>query len=432
MFRSSRKEKKGKGSWFLNLSKSKRIIIISALVILVGFVGGGVIYASRLSNLDIMFPGVDFPDDGHDDDPSIIDVRDAFNNLEDRFLNILLVGFDTDEDRADKNDPLRADTLMLLTINTVTNKIDLLSIPRDSLVPIYKRGGGRDKINSAYGYGWKYGGAPKDDLEARHRMGMEYQVQTVSREVLGGIPIHYYVTIDMQGVIDVVNIMGGVWYDIEKRVYHNTGRILFEPGYQHLDGKKFLYFVRSRQWSDGDIQRVRNQQDILIAAFDQFKKADKLINAPQVYASVRDNVDTNLTMEQILSLTWFGIQHVDKENISQHVMPTSFAWGRLQESWTKSYSYLLINQQKRVDLIYEIWGVRVEQKSNGVLYPPLPNEDPSDDSDHPFPGLDDGENPDPGGETPGPGENDPDPGEPGGDTGSGDSGEDPPGIGGDE
>lgn len=412
-------------TWFLGLSKTKKLVYILVLVLLVTGTGASAWFFGRISDMDRMFPGIDFEDPN--DDPDIKDVRDAFNN---KTLNILLMGYDSNEARVELDRDYRADTLMVGAINLETGKIDIISIPRDTLVPIYNRGGGKDKVNSAYSYGYYYGGAPSNDQEARHQMGIKYQIETVSI-ALKGIPIHYYVAVDMDAVVEIVDIMGGVWYDIDHTVYHNSGRVIAEPGYQKLSGKKFLEFIRSRQYRDGDLQRVRNQQEVLIAAFDQFKKANKLINAPQVMMSVRNNVETNLSVEQIMSLAWFGTQKVDTKNISNHTLQTSFAYGRLQESWTRSYSYLIINQQKRAELIYDIWGIQVSVDPTDTVYPPLSDEEPGEDSDEdPWIPVDGGQDPgdgdkpdegqipdpaDPGQSGPGeePGDDpDPDPGDP--------------------
>jgi len=365
-------------------SRATKTIFITAAIIFLVLAGAGVLYASRIADVDQMFKDIIFNPD-EIEDPEITDVREAFPE---KTINILLMGFDRNEARDEKYTFFRADTLMLASINLESGNVDIVSIPRDTLVPIYKRGGGMDKINSAFGYGWRYGGASANDSEARHRIGMKYQIETVSM-ALKGIPVHYYITIDMEGVVDVVNILGGVWYDVEKRVYHKDGRILLDPGYQKLNGRKFLDFVRGRRYSTGDIQRVKNQQSVLIAAFEQFKQADKLVKAPQVLASVNKNLETDLTLEQIMSLTYFASQNIDKSKITSHVLETYFAWGRLEESWTKSYSYLIVNQKKRVELIYEIWGVKVKADPTDKLLPPLPHEsEPPVESDQgPSPGM---------------------------------------------
>src|SRR5690606_39000503 len=139
-------------------------------------------------------------------------------------------------------------------------------------------------------------------------------------------------SVDMEVVREVVDILGGVWYNVEQPVYNNRGTLWLKAGYQHLDGDKFLKYVRGRNYSDGDITRIKNQQYILLAAFDQLKKANKIIRLPQVYASVRKNVETNLSTEQILSLAWFASQNIDKSDIGTHVLKTTYAFGRLLES----------------------------------------------------------------------------------------------------
>lgn len=402
------------------MSPAKRVVLISALVLVLTVSSAGAWYLTRLGNVENMFP--DLPA-GEDTDPDIKSVREAFDN---KTLNILLLGFDRNEERGEKYEVFRPDTIMVVSIDLETGKTDLVSIPRDTLVPIYNRRGGKDKINSAYSYGWKYGGAPADDREERHRLGMKYQVETVSI-ALKGIPVHYYVSVDMEVVREVVDILGGVWYNVEQPVYNNRGTLWLKAGYQHLDGDKFLKYVRGRNYSDGDITRIKNQQNILLAAFDQLKKANKIIRLPQVYASVRKNVETNLSTEQILSLAWFASQNIDKSDIGTHVLKTSYAYGRLSESWTQSYSYLILDQKARAKLIKEIWGIEVGVDPTDELFPPLPAEDPSDDSN--WPPADPGEYGEPGQETGDPAEGEPaeeeDPAEPGGsgEPGPGDTGE---------
>ena len=405
--------------WFRNLSKVKKIALFTALFFVITTGGVSAWFFGRITDVGQMFPGVDFDDPNHDD-PDIKDVRDAFDN---RTLNILLMGFDRNAARDEIYAVYRPDTLMLAAINLETSKIDIISIPRDTLVPIYNRRGGKDKINHAYYYGWRYGGAPSSDPEGRHQLGIQSQIETVSL-ALKGIPIHYYVSIDMDGVVEVVNIMGGVWYEVEERVYHNYGHVIAEPGYQKLDGQKFLQFVRSREWAQGDYQRAQNQQAIMVAAFDQFKKANKLIHAPQVLLTMNNSIDTNLTMEQILSLAWFGTQKVDTENISNHVLEGEFAYGRLHDGQRSTNIYYLIDQQKRVELIQAVWGITVTADAPDVLLPRLSPDDDlaSDDGSPDYDEAPSDSKPDPG---PGNGQDPPDNEPPGDEPPDGQEPEDP-------
>lgn len=423
-------------AWLLSLSMTKKVLLASALSLLVLGTGFSAWYFIRLSNTDLLRPDIDFPA-GNNADPDVKDVREAFDK---NIINFALLGFDRNEERDAEYEYYRPDTIMIVSINLETAKVDLVSIPRDTLVTIYDENGKgilRDKVNSAYGHGWE--GADSEDLAEKHRLGMAYQIETISM-ALKGVPIHYFGTIDMDGVMEAVDILGGVWYDVEKRVYHKTGRVIAEPGYQLLKGKKFMDLLRNRQYSSGDLQRIENQQAILLAAFDQFKQAGKLVHAPQIYMAMKDKIGTNLTFDQIMSLAFFAAKNISMDKFSTHVLETNYAHGRLEESWEISYDYLIIKQKKRAQLIFDVWGIEVKPDPTDVIFPSLDPEPGWDESSHQsgwdenshrpgdgsVPGEtepgDGGEDPAPIPEEPGDGSTDPipEPGSETGDSGSGD------------
>ncbi|MCK4323895.1 MAG: LCP family protein, partial [Armatimonadetes bacterium] len=163
-------------------------------------------------------------------------------------LNVLLLGCD------DVEDVRRADTIMVLFLNPRLKRAALLSIPRDSRVHI--PGHGLDRINHAYAFG-----------EA------ELAQQTVEQFL--GITVDYYAQVGFDAFVEAVDELGGV--DIEvpdpfgrgkgmvKHTYYDS--INLKPGYQHLDGKQALQFVRYR--NDSDIERGKRQQQLLRALVDQ-------------------------------------------------------------------------------------------------------------------------------------------------------------------
>ncbi len=163
-------------------------------------------------------------------------------------INVLLLGAD------DVDNIGRSDTIMVLSLNPRLRRVALLSIPRDSRV--YVPGHGLDKINSAYAHG-----------------GVELAQETV--EEFLGLHIDYYAQIGFDAFVEVVDELGGV--DIEvpdpfgrgkgmvKHTYYDS--INLKPGYQHLDGKQALQFVRYR--NDSDIERAKRQQQLLRALVDQ-------------------------------------------------------------------------------------------------------------------------------------------------------------------
>jgi LCP family protein required for cell wall assembly len=165
----------------------------------------------------------------------------------------MVIGYD--HRAGDGDAPSRSDTMMLIRADPVTKTISLLSFPRDLIVPIYcgKNGGaavpyGSGRINSAYS-----------------ACGLTGSLETVRH--LTGLPINYLISVNFLGFIGVVNKLGGVWVDIDRRYYNrNTGsgesnyaNIDLQPGYQHMTGKKALDFVRFRH-TDSDLFRLARQQ----------------------------------------------------------------------------------------------------------------------------------------------------------------------------
>jgi LCP family protein required for cell wall assembly len=179
----------------------------------------------------------------------------------------------------------RSDTMMLIRADPVTNTISLLSFPRDLQVPIYcpAKGGGPDvgygtgRINSAYA-----------------SCGLGGALETVRH--LTNLPINYLIPINFLGFIGVVNKLGGVWLDVDRRYYNkNVGtsstdfaNINLLPGYQHLTGKQALDFVRFRH-TDSDLYRLARQQLFVGAARQQVAKSLGLSTVLGIVNTVTQN-----------------------------------------------------------------------------------------------------------------------------------------------
>jgi len=146
-------------------------------------------------------------------------------------VNILLTGIDYAPEREGRND-FRTDTIMLFSVDFSTGRVDILSVPRDSYADIAYTDT-KWKINGAY---MSAGGADGK--------GYECLMQTVS-DTIGGIPVDYYVAVKMEAVKDIVDILGGVWYDVDYEINMN-GRHL-DKGYQLMDGQDVLDYCRARK-----------------------------------------------------------------------------------------------------------------------------------------------------------------------------------------
>ncbi|HOP68388.1 MAG TPA: LCP family protein [Bacillota bacterium] len=363
-------------------------------------------------------------------------VEGSEQSFDREIINIVLLGFDRDEARDRIYTIYRPDTIMIASLNLRETKVSVVNIPRDSYVPIHGRDF-YDKINHSYAHGYNLRG-----VEDRHKSGLETTLRTIE-DFLGGIPIHYYITIDMDGVVEVIDKVGGIEYDVDVTVRNESGRVLLNKGPQLLDGEKFLHYVRYRGVG-GDTGRVSRQQKILIAAFSQLKEKGKLKDLPQIYKSLTENVETNLTLTQITALAVFGLK-VDPEDINTYIFSGT---NQFAPRGDQDISYLVIDERARVELIKEVFGITVEQRPQITLpgprkrektqeegeqeiEEPAPVEQPSEEEppgegEEEPPGEEPppGEEEQPGAEEPGPGGEDPG-SQPGGgeDSGGGQGGE---------
>ncbi len=298
------------------------------------------------------------------------------NCFDHKLINLALLGFDRNAARDKHYRLYRPDTIMLVSINLPKSSVALISIPRDSYVQINGTGG-YDKINHAYMYGHDRAG-----VEEPHHSGMETVLKTIEG-FLGGIPVHYYVSLDMDGVAEIIEHLGGFYYDVDVdvRSQMGKGRLLLEKGYQHLNGAKFLYYVRDRA-TGGDLGRTQRQQKILIEAFRQLRRQGRLRELPGIYRALTENVETNLSLRQLASLALYG------SRVEPDTIKTYFVSGEMQYAPRGSIdalNYWVIDEEARVNLIKEIFGIRVALRPQMELPGPRKPEAAPAETEEPLP-----------------------------------------------
>lgn len=194
-------------------------------------------------------------------------------------INVLLLGTDEgDSEDFDKDIPKRTDAMLLVSFDPDKNRVSILSLPRDTRVEIPGRRG-YDKINAAYAYG-----------------GVKLAKRTVSN--LLQVPIDYYMQVDWQGFIKVVDMLGGVDLDVEKNMDYEDPyadlEIHLKKGYQHLDGNKAGQYVRFRHDEMGDIGRAERQQKFLKALSKQAFTVGNMVKMPVIISTATDYVHTDM------------------------------------------------------------------------------------------------------------------------------------------
>jgi polyisoprenyl-teichoic acid--peptidoglycan teichoic acid transferase len=197
-------------------------------------------------------------------------------------ISLLFIGVD-DSNVRNYEGSSRSDALMVATFNEKSKSVKLLSIPRDSNVYIPSEGY-NDKITHAHAKG-----------------GVTSTIETV--EGLLDIPIDYYVKMNFNAFIDVVDALGGIEVEVpyalsEKDSQDNNHAINLQPGLQQLDGEEALALARTRK-QDNDIERGKRQQEILKAIMNQAVSAKGLTKYGDVMEAVGDNMATDLSFEEM-------------------------------------------------------------------------------------------------------------------------------------
>lgn len=218
-------------------------------------------------------------------------------------LHILLFGIDktATTDMTEEGNPTRSDVVMLVTIDPVTKRAQLLSLPRDTYVSI--RGHqGKTKLGHAYAYG-----------------GEKLAEETV--EDFLDVKIDYYATVDYKAVERLVDAVGGIEVDIPfDYSYEDTYvvpnlHIDFKKGKQKLDGANAVRYLRIRKiYEDQDIDRIQVQQRFMMQLFDKLKRPMMILKIPELIDIALDNIETNLSYGQIAYLAKMGLD-MDRENI---------------------------------------------------------------------------------------------------------------------
>jgi LCP family protein required for cell wall assembly len=230
-------------------------------------------------------------------------------------VTVLVMGLDF-RDWVAGSGPSRTDTMMLLTLDPLSNTAGMLSIPRDLWVSIpgFKNG----RINTAYFLGEAYkmpGGGP----------GMA--VKTV--ETVLGVSINYYAQVDFGAFIRFVDELGGVKIDVPEKIKVDPivgDPVYLKPGRQVLPGELALAYARARNTPGGDLDRAIRQQQVVFGIRDRLLKPESLSEliskAPDLYADIASGVSTNMTLDEVIKLAVLA-QRVPEENIQQRAVSTA-------------------------------------------------------------------------------------------------------------
>ena len=196
-------------------------------------------------------------------------------------FNIYISGIDT---YGPISSVSRSDVNILMTVNRDTKKILLTTTPRDSYVPIADGGNNQ-----------------KDKLTHAGIYGVDSSIHTL--EDLYGVDINYYVRLNFTSFLKLIDLLGGVdVYNDQEFTAHTNGKY-YPVGNVHLDSEQALGFVRERySLADGDRDRGRNQQKVIVAIIQKLTSAEALKNYDNIIQGLQDSLQTNMPLETMMDL----------------------------------------------------------------------------------------------------------------------------------
>lgn len=226
------------------------------------------------------------------------------------------------------------DTMLLLRFNPETKKLIVLSIPRDTRTEI--PGHGVAKINEA-----NVDGGPA-------------LVAKTTSQLLGGVGVDRYVTINVQGVQALIDALGGVNVYVPKDMkYQDDSQHLYinlKAGRQHLNGSQALQLLRFRYDEYGDIGRIQRQQMVMRSLMEQTLNPATLTRLPKILQVIQSHIDTNLTVEELVALVGFASQ-TGRSNVQMLTVPGVFS-----EPGQYDASYWLPSPEKILAMMAQYFG----------------------------------------------------------------------------
>ncbi|HEY8552479.1 MAG TPA: LCP family protein [Thermaerobacter sp.] len=266
----------------------------------------------------------------------------------DRPLTILILGVDAGAGIGEPAAPQRSDTIMVARVDPHTGRVGLLSIPRDTRVPIPGRPH-PEKIAHAHAYGQAEGGPGA---------GARRVAETL--EAFLGIQIDHFVEVDFDGFRALVDAVGGVEVCIDKPMRYTARsqnlHIDLEPGCQVLDGEKALQYVRYRQ--DGDIFRIQRQQRFLRALAEKVLSMRGVLKLPQLASTLGRQVTTDMPTGRMLGLAAL-LPKFDTAKLEMGILPG-------EPGYVDGISYWLVDaEDARREALKILAGVDVD--GNGAV-----------------------------------------------------------------
>lgn len=255
----------------------KRLFFISGLVIflILGVVAGYYAYEVREFLRDVNEETPEELRDTSEQDKSLSELHP---------ISFLIIGLDAEDDGA----ATRTDSIMVATVNPEEESTKIISIPRDTLVTL-PGSDKMEKINAVY---------PSSGIAGLIEFVEDYLT----------IPISFYATLNFEGLVDLVDAVGGITVDspLSFTVQDSDERadaIVIEEGIQELNGEEALGYARMRKQDPrGDFGRQDRQREVIAAVIKKLLSVNSVTNFTPILNAIRPNLQTNMSGQQIITV----------------------------------------------------------------------------------------------------------------------------------
>lgn len=261
-----------------------------------------------------------------DRDPASINRSDPVRNIMSDPFVVLVSGNDSYGSISQES---RSDVNMLVVVNPKTAQVLMVSIPRDSYMPV-SCNKNATACTGVAGY--------NDKLTHTGLYGIGTTESTI--EDYFGIDINYYVRVNFSSLINIVDAIGGIDVYVEPglevETFYANGTEGVQAGWNHLEGERALAFARERHaYLDGDLQRTKNQQIVLRAMLKQLLSPSMVINYPDVMQALSTAFDTNMSENEIKSLLTLELSKFPNWNFQSYAIlgepSTQFSASAMQD-----------------------------------------------------------------------------------------------------
>ena len=258
-------------------------------------------------------------------------------------IQVLMMGVSTD------NGGKLTDTIMVASYNPQTQSASLLSIPRDTFV------GKRESTASAY-----------DKINALYQKSPERTLEAVNS--ITGLEIKYYVVIDNQALIKLVDLIGGVEFEVPIDMdYDDTSQNLhihLDKGLQTINGEKAEQLLRFRKnnngtsypssYGDNDIGRMKTQRNFIVATIKQTLQPENILKIKGIIDIAYEYVETNLDLSIIKDYVPYAV-NINPDNIKSASLP-----GAPKSMGPSNLSFYKLDKEATEELLEELYGSNEE------------------------------------------------------------------------